>query len=107
MGIGGGCFTPDSIVRTETGTKTIFDVKIGDKIQTHTGKWQKVLNKFKFTDKKKIIKINDIKSTENHEFYVLDKKYKNIVNDDNIHKYAKWIPAKNLNKNYLLIKNKS
>jgi dihydroxyacetone kinase len=65
-----------------------------------------VTNTFIFTDKKSIVKVNNIKATPNHEFYVLHKKYRDIVNDSNIKQYAEWIEAKHLTKDYLLLKHK-
>lgn len=104
VGIGPGCFVPGMPVVTQQGTKPIEQVEIGDLVRTHTGKWKPVTNLFTFNDKKAIVHINDIICTPNHEFFVLHKKYQNIVNDDNIHDYAEWIEAKNLSMDYLLIK---
>ena len=104
VGIGPGCFVPGMPVVTQHGTKPIEQVEIGDKVLTHTGNWKPVTNLFTFNDKKEIIHINDIICTPNHEFFVLHKKYQNIVTDDNIHDYAEWVEAKNLSMDYLLIK---
>ena len=42
--------------------------------------------------------------TKNHEFYVIEKQYENLVNDENISHYAKWISAIDLDLNkHLLI----
>ncbi len=106
VGIGSGCFAPGSLVITEVGLKPIEMIEIGEKVLSHTGKWQEVKNTFIFNDKKEIMKINDITCTPNHEFYVLNKKYKDIINDENIHQYAEWVSASNLTKEYLLIRHK-
>jgi IMP dehydrogenase/GMP reductase len=106
VGIGSGCFIPGSLVMTETGLKPIEMIEVGEKVLSHTGKWQEVKNTFIFTDKKEVVKINDITCTPNHEFYVLNKKYRDIVNDENIHQYAEWISASDLTKEYLLMKHK-
>lgn len=107
VGIGPGCFLPKSIVITKTGLKYIECVKIGDEIKTHLGNFQKVTHIFKYDNNNdEIIYINNIGSTKKHEYYVINKKYKNIINDDNIHVYAEWISAEHLNSNYLLIKHK-
>lgn len=105
-GIGPGCFEPETLIHTRKGLIPIKDIKIGDIVKTHLGNDKKVINKLKYTnDIGKIISINGIKSTPKHEYYVLDKKYKDIVNDDNIHEYAEWIEAKYLDKEkYFLIK---
>jgi IMP dehydrogenase/GMP reductase len=104
IGIGPGCFTGDSLVLTKKGFKKILDIIIEDEVLTHRGRFKKVKALIKRKENKKIIKINGIKCTENHEFYVLDKKYVNLVNDENMHQYAEWIEAKDINKNYLLLK---
>lgn len=106
VGIGPGCFAPEQKVKTDQGLKNIENIQIGEKVLTHTGSYKSVTNTFRFDDKKSIININGIKATPNHEFYVLHKKYREIVNDDNIEQYAEWIEAKNLTKDYLLLKHK-
>ena len=106
VGIGPGCFAPGQKVKTDKGLKNIEDIKQGEKVLTHTGSYKTVTNTFKFDDKKSIVKINDIKATPNHEFYVLHKKHRGIVTDDNIQQYAEWIEAKDLTKDYLLLKHK-
>ena len=106
VGIGPGCFAPGQKVKTGTGLKNIEDIKQGEKVLTHTGSYKTVTNTFKFDDKKSIININGIKATPNHEFYVLHKKHRDVVTDENIHQYAEWIEAKDLTKDYLLLKHK-
>jgi IMP dehydrogenase/GMP reductase len=101
-----GCFLPNMLVQTSNGSKPIQNIEIGDYVYTHTGKKQKVINKFIYDNTKEIIAINGIYSTDNHHYYVVHKNYKNIVNDDNVHSYAEWLPAKDLNNNYFLIENK-
>lgn len=107
VGIGGGCFTPGNKVLTDRGLKNIENIKIGEKVLTHKGRYKRVSNLFIFTDKKEIMHINNIECTTNHEFYVLHKKYFDIVNDNNIHEYAEWIQAEKLSNEYMLIKHKT
>lgn len=105
VGIGGGCFTPESRVMTESGYKSISDVEIGDKVLTHTNQFKEVIHKFDFYKNENLIKINGISCTKNHEFYVIDKCNKKLVSAENLHKYAFWISAENLDKDkHLLIK---
>jgi len=104
VGIGPGCFAPGQKVKTKKGDKNIEDVEIGEDVLTHKNQYKKVTNTFQFDDKKTIMSINNIKCTPNHEFYVLHKKHKDYVNDDNIHEFAEWICAENLTKEYLLLK---
>lgn len=103
IGIGPGCFAPGTNIITSLGIKKIENVNIGDKVLTHLGKWKSVTNLFEFSDKKKIHKINGIKCTEEHEFYVINKKYLSIISDENIHLYAEWIKAKNLTSEFYLL----
>ncbi len=104
VGIGPGCFLPGTIVHTSEGEKPIEEIKIGDTVKTHTGKIKKVTDTLVYDNNKPIISVNGIKSTDNHEYYVLHKKYKDVVTDDNIHDYAEWIEAKDLSKEYFLLK---
>jgi|GEM_PF-2374315 len=106
VGIGPGCFAPGQKVKTDKCLKNIEDIKQGEKVLTHTGSYKTVTNTFKFDDKKSIVNINGIKATPNHEFYVLHKKHRETVTDDNIHQYAEWVEAKDLTKDYLLLKHK-
>lgn len=103
VGIAGGCFTGDMLVNTPTGNIKISDFNIGDTVITHTGDVKRVTETMSWLVDEEIVKINGIASTKNHEYYVVDKKYKDILTDDNIHEYASWIPASELNENLLLI----
>lgn len=104
VGIGGGCFTGDSVVKTISGNKKIKDIVPGEKVLTHTGEYKEVIDTFVFDDKDEIMTINSIDCTPNHEFYVVDKEDAHLVTENNIAEYAKWIPAEKLDKNkHLLI----
>lgn len=104
IGIGPGCFISGTKVLTETGLKSIEKIKIGEKVYTHTGTLKTVTHKLSRLENKRIMDINGIKCTPNHKFYVLHKKYKNIANEENIHKYAIWISAESLSDEYFLLK---
>lgn len=104
VGIGGGCFIPNTPIKTETGNKNIQNVNVGEKVLTHTGEYKPVTNTFVFNRKEELIKINDsITCTKNHEFYVIHKKNADKVNDSNLKDYAIWIEAKDLTDEYFLI----
>ena len=103
VGIGGGCFSSGTQIRTRNGDKNIEDIRIGEEVLTHKGEYQKVTNTFSKTEDSELIKINDIECTKNHEFYVLNKRHEAKVNDENIHDYAEWIAAENLNEDYYLL----
>lgn len=105
VGIGSGCFTPGTQVKTQDGNKNIEDVKGGDIVITHMGNWQKVTNTFKYQENEKVVSVNGIKSTARHKYYVVEKQYKDILTDNNIHEYAKWVKAEDLDKDkYFLLK---
>lgn len=98
VGIGPGCFVPNSMVRTFNGLKAIQDIQVGDRVQTHTGQFQEVtalMNRPHYED---IVQVNNIQCTPNHEFYVVDKSKQNFITEDNLKQYAYWIPAAELDK---------
>lgn len=104
VGIGPGCFTGNMLIKTDKGIKPIKDIEENENVLTHTGEYHKVLNKFCYNHHKEIIKINDIECTPNHQFYVIDKKDKHLINDNNYQNYAKWVSAIDLNeKEHLLL----
>jgi GMP reductase len=104
VGIGGGCFVAGTKVKTKDGYKAIEKIKAGEEVYTHTGSIKKVVSTMSRKENKTIISVNGINCTPNHEFYVVEKKFKELINDDNIHMYAKWVSAEELNDNYFLIK---
>lgn len=104
IGIGQGCFVPDTLVYTDVGLRKIQDISIGDKVLSHKNTFEEVTSTFSEKRDEEIIKINGkIECTKNHKFYVVNKKYENLVTKDNIDKYAKWIEAENLTDEYFLI----
>jgi len=103
VGIGNGCFTPNMIVKTNTGFKKIKDIKIGDQVYTHTGELKTVYNTFVYDNLDEIIDIDGIEATPNHKFYVIHQSNIDLVNDNNIEEYAEWVKAKDLNDEYFLV----
>ena len=104
VGIGPGCFIPGTLVTTLTGDKNIENIRIGEYVLTHTGKYQKVLAVFTYDRDEDVITINNnITCTKNHEFYVVHKDDAEKITEDNVEQYARWISANELNDNYLLI----
>lgn len=103
LGIGSGCFTGNMKVKTDNGLINIKDIKIGDNVLTHTGEYSTVDNIMSYSKDEEILEINGIECTKNHEFYVVENKYKNLINDNNYKEYAKWISAEELNKNIHLL----
>jgi hypothetical protein len=103
-GIGGGCFVPGTLVLTSNGLKPIELILIGDFVKTHTGSWKEVINTMEFDRDEEIVSINGIDCTKIHEFYVVKKFDSKFITEDNIHDYAFWVEADNLNMDeYLLI----
>jgi hypothetical protein len=103
-GIGGGCFTPTMKINTNNGIKEIQDIRIGDYVYTHKSNLRKVIGKIQYKTSETMLKINDkIECTKNHELYVLNVKYKELCNEENIHEYAEWIDADRLTSDYFLI----
>src|SRR3990167_7121098 len=105
VGIGNGCFTPDMRVITAEGEKPISEVIPGNKVITHVGDTQEVINVFEEERDEEIIVINDkIKCTINHEFYVVRTCDINKINEHNIDLYTLWIAAEDLSDEYMLVK---
>ena len=107
IGNGNGCFLSGTKIITQSGIKSIEDIEVNDSVLTHQNTFNNVTNKISYINKNdKIIKINnEIECTEKHEFYVVEKEYKDVITDENIHEYAKWIKANELEMNkHLLIK---
>ena len=81
------CFTADSLVRTGEGLKPIAEIRKGDWVLTHKGRWRKVLD-CGFTGVKDFVRLNamgvdEITATTNHPFYVrhMTKHYPTIYVD--------------------------
>lgn len=104
VGIGGGCFVKGTQVNTSNGLKNIEDINVNDYVLTHNNQIKKCITKHEIDYEGKIININGIKCTPNHKFYVINKKDKDLITDDNYKKYAFWIEAENLTDQHLLIK---
>lgn len=71
------CFFPDTEVYTANGLKPIQDIKIGEKVLTKSGKFNRVLKLFSRSYEGEYITITpytsggSIKCTPNHKFYVI------------------------------------
>lgn len=108
LGIGTGsiCFVDGTKVTMADGTKkNIEDIQVNEKVLTHAGIGT-VDERFRYKTNKETVTINnEITCTTNHEFYVINKCDKDEVNENNLHDFAYWIAAKDLDKDtHLLIK---
>jgi hypothetical protein len=103
--IGTGCFLPGQRVKLDDNKeKNIEELQPGDKVLTHKNRYEKIKNKFEYYIEEEIYNVNNIKCTKTHKFYVIEKHHENIVNDENLEQYAKWISADELDKEkHLLI----
>ena len=96
------CFIKGTKVLTKEGYKKIEDVVIQDKLLTHTGNFQNIVNLQRKTYNGELydLEINNrssnITCTEEHPFYIREKQvYKNTT----FYKEAIWKPARELTKN--------
>ena len=99
------CLTGDTLVMTNKGYKKIVDVKIDDKVLTHTNTFKKVVN-IQYTGNKLIYKIvgmgiDEIKATDNHKFYVR-RKYRKGHKQVRLFTEPLWERVDRLDKNYYL-----
>ena len=102
--IGTGCFTEDAIIKTDNGNKKISEVKVGDKVLTHRNKYEEVVDTISYKNTNRLIKVNGVKCTGNHKFYVINKEDVEKAKN-NVECYAFWVEAEKLDKNkHLLIK---
>lgn len=101
VGPGRGCFVPGQVVETRNGFKKIENIKKGDFVLTHRRNYKEVRSVQKYKENKEIavVKFNKlngdnsnsiVKSTVDHEFFVIPKHYgKDFKN-------AKWASASEL-----------
>lgn len=74
---GSPCFVGETLVLTLQGYKEIKNIKVGDMVLSHDGKYHRVINVFNQGIKKtyaiKAMGFHEIKTTINHKFYVRKK----------------------------------
>ena len=104
VGVGSGCFVPETPVKTDRGMKRIEDIEIGDLVYTHKNRLQEVTHLINYNIDEEIYILNEkVKCTRNHEFLAVPKKYMTEVTDDNYLKFAVWKRADELTDDYCLI----
>lgn len=91
------CFVAGTLVLTENGYKKIEDIKIGDKVLTHTNEYKEVLLPMeKYSNRILKLKTNyseDIFVTEEHPFYA---RKKNKKSENVYFEKPTWIKARDL-----------
>jgi len=100
VGVGNGCFTPDMKVRMKDGEKKISDIEPGDRVGTHCERWREVLNVRKRNHEGRLMVIDGIECTPDHEFYVVHQSELGEVTDQNVHRRAEWVEAQNLTEDH-------
>ncbi len=111
------CFPAGTLIYTYSGFKSIEDIKDGDIVLTHLGRFKQVQHCSKrtadniVTIKTKYYGRQEIKQTPNHEFFTI--RWSDVIEYDNwkskkrhrheLHKFAKWRAAENIQKGDLLL----
>lgn len=103
VGVGPGCFLGNTLIETQSGLKQIKDVTAQDWVKTHMGTYQQILGGRKRTHQENLVEVNGNVCTPDHLFYAIKVEHENQINDDNIHDFAEWIPARLLCDKYLII----
>jgi hypothetical protein len=103
VGNGGGCWIEGTKVLTKNGYKNIEEISTDDEVLTHTGEWKPVILTHELDYCDKLVDINGEISTKDHQYYVINKKDANLINDENYQNYAFWIEAIDLTEDYLLL----
>ncbi len=106
------CLPSGTKISTKEKFINIEDIKIGDEVLTHKGRFRKVLNLFNgYNTNCNMVKItpfnfsNPIELTEDHKILCIKRKeMDNILMNENesIEKYIKWTEAKNIEKSDLV-----
>ena len=105
------CFVAGTRVLTNNGYKAIEDVEFTDRLMTHTGKFQAILNKQQKSEATSIYAVDikyhphDIQCTEEHPFYVRER---SKLWDNSIRRYVfqfgkpEWTPASKLSSEHFV-----
>lgn len=111
---GSPCFIAGTLIQTDKGLLPIEDVKVGDKVLTHTNTYQEV-EKIGNQQSDSIIKVKlmgspEITTTTNHPFYVRKSKrdYSHYIDENGVKKRhnnkgmlePEWLHAKDITKGY-------
>jgi len=121
VGPGRGCLSGKTLVLTENGFKYLQELVVGEKVYTHTGKLQKVLNTFEFDiSNEELIELyshygkNSLVMTKDHKVFAAtkkkvkkstyNKKYKRLFSwyNDGEFNDPQWISASELTKKHYI-----
>jgi GMP reductase len=108
VGIGPGCFTPDTLVLTDEGWRTISTIKEGDLVLTHNTIWEPVTHLWKFDHHRQLATVsledgNEYKMTPDHKVFAIHQSNADQCKcDEDIQRLGEWVPAKNLNSEWLV-----
>lgn len=89
-----GCFTEEALVHTDETIKPIKDIKIGDKVITSKGNFNKVTNTMIYEIDEELVKISHLYGTDTHSPTICTKDHKILIKrcDKNI-----WVEAQYIN----------
>lgn len=103
------CFPKGTLISTDSGYTEIQDIKVGDKVLTHLGRFRPVTKVFPQPEKALYeIKIQGAPlqySTEEHPYYVreVSRKWNNDRRSyDRVYSDPKWVEAKELNSKHVV-----
>jgi len=108
VGIGPGCFTPDTLVLTNEGWKAISSIKEGDLVLTHNTTWEPVTHLWKFDHHKQLVTVSlengsEYKMTPDHKVFAIHQsKADQCKCDEDIQRLGEWLPAKDLSSEWLV-----
>ena len=108
VGIGPGCFTPDTEVLTENGWKPITSVELGEKVLTHQNTWEPVTRQWNFTHHNKMTTVevdgNSYEMTPDHKVFCIHSSLEAECNsDEDIQRLGKWVAAKDLSDEWFVV----
>lgn len=97
IGPGHACFLGDTPVMTDNGLVPISEISEGTLVLTHTGEYRPVNFVWEFSDRNVLLEIEIdgeiVVCTPDHKFYCVPIEAVDVVTEQNIHEYAKWLPA--------------
>lgn len=94
---GEACFVDGTRVLTKDGYQKIENIRIGDFVLTHTLSWKEVINKVSYISDEKFLEINGEICTEDHEFYVIESKNIESVDESNYKDFCFFLKARDIN----------